>query len=129
MQKELGYLIRLKEHGMDESGWFSSANIFEQRKSHFEDVFHWNASNTLASKLSLNYSLWKRDPTNDIRVIRFCLSLPEEQYVQNGIDRALIRRSTENLLPDEIRLNQRIRGVQGADWVHRMIPYWNQFVR
>ena len=101
---------------------------FEQRKSHFEEVFHWNASNTLASKLSLSYALWKRDPTNDIRVIRFCLSVPEEQYVQNGIDRALIRRATENILPDEVRLNQRIRGVQGADWVHRMIPYWNSFL-
>jgi asparagine synthase (glutamine-hydrolysing) len=118
---------KLKQHGIDESGWFSSANIFEQRKSHFEEVFHWNASNTLASKLSLRYAVWKRDPTNDLRVIRFCLSLPEEQYVQNGLDRALIRRATENYLPDSIRLNQRIRGVQGADWVHRMIPKWNQF--
>ena len=126
--KRTGVFKRLKEHGMDESGWFSSANVFEQRKSHFEEVFHWNASNTIASKLSLNYGVWKRDPTNDIRVIRFCLSLPEEQYVQKGIDRALIRRATENMLPDEIRLNQRIRGVQGADWVHRMLPYWNRFL-
>ena len=45
-----------------------------------------------------DYSLWKRDPTNDLRVIHFCLSVPEEQYVQNGMDRALIRRSTERLL-------------------------------
>ena len=29
------------------------------------------------------------------------------------------------ILPDKVRLNQRIRGVQGADWVHRMIPYWD----
>lgn len=99
------------------------SNIFQQRKSHFEEVFHWNVSNTLATKLSLRHSVWKRDPTNDLRVIRFCLSLPEEQYVQNGLDRALIRRSTGNLLPDEVRLNQRIQGVQGAYWVHRMNPH------
>ena len=67
-------------------------DIFNERKKHFEDVFQWNAGNTLAAKLSLRYSLWKRDPTNDLRVIRFCLSLPEDQYVQNGMDRALIRR-------------------------------------
>ena len=54
------------------------------------------------------------DPTNDIRVIRFCLSVPEEHYVQDGFDRALIRRSTENFLPDKVRLNQHYRGVQGA---------------
>ena len=82
----------------------------------------------LHAKLSLRYSLWKRDPTNDLRVVRFCFSVPEEQYVQNGLDRALIRRATENVLPDEVRLNQQIRGIQGADWVHRMIPYWNTFI-
>ena len=41
---------------------------------------------------------------------------------------ALIRRATENYLPDKVRLNQRIRGVQGADWVHRMIPNWDTFI-
>ncbi|WP_028550863.1 lasso peptide isopeptide bond-forming cyclase [Paenibacillus sp. UNC451MF] len=121
--KKTDVFNKLKQHGMDQSGWFSSPNLFEQRKSHFEELFHWNASNTLATKLSLNYGIWKRDPTNDLRVIRFCLSLPEEQYVQNGLDRALIRRATKTLLPDNVRLNQSIRGVQGADWVHRMIPH------
>lgn len=120
---------KLKEFGMDETGWFASSNVFVQRKRHFYDDFHWNASNTLAAKLSLRYSLWKRDPTNDLRVVNFCLSLPEDQYVKNGMDRALIRRATNNLLPDKIRLNQKIRGVQGADWVHRMKPVWNSFLQ
>ncbi|MDQ0114821.1 lasso peptide isopeptide bond-forming cyclase [Paenibacillus harenae] len=118
---------KLKEHGMDERGWLSSSSIYEDRKNHFEEVFHWNASNTLSTKLSLRYNVWKRDPTNDIRVIRYCLSVPESQYVSNGLDRALIRRATDKLLPDQIRLNQRIRGVQGADWVHRMLPNWHVF--
>ncbi|MFC0560079.1 lasso peptide isopeptide bond-forming cyclase [Halalkalibacter alkalisediminis] len=118
----------LSKFGIDESGWFSSTNIYEQRIRHFADVFHWNASNTLSTKLSLRHGLWKRDPTNDIRVIRFCLSVPESQYVQKGLDRALIRRSTKGLLPDNVRLNQRIHGVQGADWVHRMIPHWDTFI-
>jgi asparagine synthase (glutamine-hydrolysing) len=117
----------LNEHGIGDTGWFSSGNIFKQRISHFEEVFHWNASNTLAAKASLRHSVWKRDPTNDIRVIRFCLSLPQDQYVQKGLDRALIRRATKDLLPDEIRLNQKTRGVQGADWVHRMKPIWTEF--
>nr|WP_263325095.1 lasso peptide isopeptide bond-forming cyclase [Neobacillus sp. Marseille-Q6967] len=119
---------KLQEYGIGKTGWLATSNIYEQRKNHFEELFHWNATNTLSTKLSLRYSLWNRDPTNDLRVIRFCLSVPEEQYVQNGLDRSLIRRSTENYLPDNVRLNQRIRGVQGADWVHRMTPYWNQFI-
>ncbi len=112
----------LEEKGISRS---STSNIYKQRKRHFENEFYWNATNTLSTKLSLRYSLWKRDPTNDIRVIRFCLSLPENQYVQNGFDRALIRNSTKNLLPDKVRLNQRYRGIQGADWVHRMAPNSN----
>jgi asparagine synthase (glutamine-hydrolysing) len=116
---------RLKEYGMNESGWFETSNVFKQRRSHFEESFHWNASNTIASKLSLKHSLWKRDPTNDLRIVRYCLSLPEDQYVQNGLDRALIRRATKDYLPDEVRLNQRIRGVQGADWLHRIRPFWS----
>ncbi|MEK3991757.1 asparagine synthase-related protein [Robertmurraya sp. FSL R5-0851] len=120
---------RLWDYGIDKSGWLSSQDIFHNRRRHFEDVFHWNASNTLACKLSLPYSVWKRDPTNDSRVIQFCLSVPEDEYVQNGIDRALIRNATEGYLPDSIRLNQSVRGVQGADWVHRMIPFWDSLIR
>lgn len=53
--------------------------------------------------------------------------MPESQYVQNGVDRLLIRRATKNYLPDKVRLNQLVRGVQGADWVHRMLPNWEAF--
>lgn len=119
---------KLQNYGINETGWISTSNVFEQRKQHFESLFHWNATNTLATKLSLRYGVWKRDPSNDIRVIRFCLSVPEEQYVQKGLDRALIRRATEDYLPDKVRLNQRIKGVQGADWVHRMKPCWEAFI-
>ncbi|QGQ47213.1 lasso peptide isopeptide bond-forming cyclase [Metabacillus sediminilitoris] len=123
-----GVYKKLKKFGIQENGWYPKSNLYNERKRHFEDIFQWNASNTLAAKLSLHYSISKRDPTNDIRVIRYCLSLPEDQYVKNGLDRALIRRATENLLPDNVRLNQRARGVQGVDWIYRMIPYWDTFL-
>ncbi|MFI8493480.1 lasso peptide isopeptide bond-forming cyclase [Peribacillus butanolivorans] len=126
--EKTGVYDKFKEHGIDQTGWYSNSDIFNERKKHFEDVFQWNAGSTLSTKLSLRYKLWKRDPTNDIRVIRFCLSLPENQYVQKGVDRALIRNSTENYLPDKVRLNQKYRGVQGADWVHRMLPKWGQLI-
>ncbi|PAW30088.1 asparagine synthetase B [Peribacillus simplex] len=126
--EKTGIYDKFKEHGINQSGWYSNIDIFNERKKHFEDVFQWNAGSTLSTKLSLRYKLWKRDPTNDIRVIRFCLSLPENQYVQNGVDRALVRNATVNYLPDKVRLNQRYRGVQGADWVHRMLPKWGGFI-
>jgi asparagine synthase (glutamine-hydrolysing) len=123
-----GIYDKLLKYGFDETGWFTSLNVNEERRAFFEDIFIWNAGNTLNSKLSLQHSLWKRDPTNDIRVIQFCLSVPGEQFVQNGVDRALIRRATEHYLPDKVRLNQKIRGVQGVDWVHRMKAHWNTFI-
>lgn len=119
---------KLKEYGIDITGSEPLENAYIAREKHFEETFPWNATGTLGTKLSLRYSVWKRDPTNDLRVIRFCLSLPESQYVQNGFGRALIRRATKNVLPDKVRLNQRIRGIQGADCIHRMTPYWEKLI-
>ncbi|MFP7473347.1 asparagine synthase-related protein [Niallia taxi] len=118
---------KLRIKGMDRTGWYTS-KVKDERSKHFEDEFQWNTTNSLATKLSLKYGVWKRDPTNDLRVIRFCLSIPESQFVNDGLDRALIRRSTKDYLPDKVRLNQRVRGVQGADWVHRMVDDWPLFV-
>lgn len=69
-----------------------------------------------------------RDPTNDVRVINYCMSLPLEQFINNGMDRALIRNATKGYLPDKVRLNQTKYGIQAADWLHRMIPYWTDFI-
>ena len=91
----------------------------ELRKEKLQDLAVGNKNGASATKLSLRYGVWERDPTCDPRVVRFCFSVPVEQYVQGGLDRALIRRATKHYLPDEVRLNQRIRGIQGADWVHR----------
>lgn len=103
-------------------------NIFEERRKHFGELYHWNATNTLSTKLSLRYGLWKRDPTNDLRVVKFCLSVPDEECVENGLDRALIRKALKGKLPDDIRLNQLYKGVQGVDWVHRMRKSWPAFI-
>jgi asparagine synthase (glutamine-hydrolysing) len=117
----------LKEHGIDISASLSPS-AYEVRQRQFEQLYYWNSTGTYSSKLSLKYSIWDRDPTNDLRVIRFCMSVPEEQYVRKGLDRSLVRRATKGYLPDKVRLNQKTRGVQGADGVHRMAPYWRTFI-
>ncbi|MFT4412559.1 asparagine synthase-related protein [Fredinandcohnia humi] len=103
-------------------------NPFDSRNRHFENLYFWNKTGTATTKLSLKYSLWDRDPTNDLRVIRFCLSLPNEQYAKGGLDRSLIRRATNGYLPKKVRLNSRIRGIQSADVVHRLTPSWPLFI-
>lgn len=107
---------------------YKTPNAYEARKKCFEQVAFWNSNGTVNTKLSLRYKLWNRDPTNDLRVIRFCLSIPESQFVQKGFDRALIRRATKGVLPDKVRLNQHVRGIQGSDSLFRMIPAWKDFI-
>lgn len=113
-----------KLHNRDVGLKAASVTVLNDRENYFENLPLFNMQGAVGTKLSLTYSLWERDPTCDLRVVRFCMSLPLEQYVQDGIGRSLIRRATAGYLPDKVRMNQRIRGVQGADWLHRMLPYW-----
>ncbi|WP_002146235.1 lasso peptide isopeptide bond-forming cyclase [Bacillus cereus] len=125
--KKMNVFDRLKEQDIDITGT-SISNAYDMKREQFEKTYYWSINGTYETKLSLRYALWDRDPTNDLRIVQFCLSVPEEQYVQNGLDRSLIRRATKNFLPDKVRLNQRVRGVQGADGVYRMAPFWNEFI-
>ena len=118
MERLQSHDVGLREYMMDE---------FEARAYQFGNFPISNHQGTSRTRFSLRYGIWERDPTSDPRVVRFCMSVPIDQYVQNGVDRALVRRSTKQYLPDPVRLNQRIRGVQGADWIHRMLPSWRSF--
>jgi asparagine synthase (glutamine-hydrolysing) len=125
--KRTNVFEKLEEQAIDVKGT-SVTDVYQIRNNQFNQLHFWGLNGTIGTKLSLRHSLWERDPTNDIRVIQFCLSVPEDQYVQKGIDRSLIRRSTKDFLPDSIRLNQRSRGIQGADGVHRMKHSWPAFI-
>ncbi|MFS0857252.1 MULTISPECIES: asparagine synthase-related protein [Paenibacillus] len=123
--RRTGVLERLKSIIVLQGG--AQADALKVRAEKFNNLAIANKNGAVATKCSLRYRAWERDPTSDARVIRFCLSVPIEQYVNQGTDRALIRRATSPELPDKVRLNQRVRGVQPADWLHRMIPNWGDF--
>jgi len=72
------------------------------------------------TKFGLQYGMLIRDPTKDVRVIEFCLKAPFRLFVERGIERKLIRDAMENIVPDEIRLNLKKRGLQGGDWNERI---------
>ncbi|MCV9888147.1 asparagine synthase-related protein [Metabacillus halosaccharovorans] len=118
---------KLKDFGLDVYG-SPIKDVNQYRKNYYQHLYVWNKSGVANTKMSLRYSLWDRDPTNDIRVIRFCLSVPDEQYTTKGFERSLIRRATENYLPNSVRLNQSHRGIQGADTIHRMTKNWGVFI-
>ncbi|QNA84447.1 asparagine synthase [Sphingomonas sp. So64.6b] len=61
------------------------------------------------------YGLDVRDPTGDRRLIELALMIPDEKWMRDGVPRALLRHAMAGLVPDLI-LNERRRGLQGADW-------------
>ena len=56
-----------------------------------------------------------RDPTADRALVELCLTLPDDIYRRNGLDRALARRIFSSRLP-ELVIKERRRGYQAADW-------------
>lgn len=56
-----------------------------------------------------------RDPLADKRVVEFCLSVPDEEYLRDGVPRSLARRAFGARLPPEVA-NAIIRGLQSPDW-------------
>jgi asparagine synthase (glutamine-hydrolysing) len=59
-----------------------------------------------------------RSPAADRRIIEFCLGLPHEIQLRDGLDRRLMRVEMADRLPASIRLERR-RGVQNVDWIDR----------
>ena len=60
-----------------------------------------------------------RDPYVDRRVLDFCLSLPPDQFMRDGVQRHLSRRMFADRLPPQI-LNEPLRGLQNTDWFLRL---------
>jgi asparagine synthase (glutamine-hydrolysing) len=60
-----------------------------------------------------------RDPTADIDVLSYCLGVPPEQYLAEGIDRSLIRRAMWGLVPECV-LTNRLSGLQAPDWYEKL---------
>lgn len=56
-----------------------------------------------------------RDPTSDRRLIDFCLSVPEEQFLAGGVTKALTRRALAGRVAPEV-INMRGKGYQAVDW-------------
>lgn len=56
-----------------------------------------------------------RDPTADRRLVEFCLATPTDQFMRNGVPRALARKALADRLPAAV-LDAPLKGYQAADW-------------
>jgi len=75
----------------------------------------------LGAEMGAAHGLEVRDPTMDLRVLAFSLSIPDKVFIDphTGLDRWVFRTAMAGRLPDEIRLN-RNRGLQAWDIVLRL---------
>lgn len=74
------------------------------------------------------FNMEVRDPTADIRLLEFCMGVPDEQNTFKGGERMLIRRATAGILPDSIRWNTQ-RGRQSADIFQRLADHRDEMAR
>jgi asparagine synthase (glutamine-hydrolysing) len=56
-----------------------------------------------------------RDPTADRRLVEYCLALPTEAFLNDGLPRRLARLGLTDRLPAVV-LEERRKGYQAADW-------------
>lgn len=60
-----------------------------------------------------------RTPAFDRRVVEFCVGIPQDQFLNRGRHRWLIRRAMKGRLPESV-LNKTKIGAQAADWYPRL---------
>jgi len=100
--------------------------IYNQREARFRMIkpgksiggFLWQESGS-------GFGIDVRDPTCDKRLMEFCLSIPDDQYVRNGRDRWLIRRAMKDIMPS-IVLDEKRRGRQAADVGRRVLVHYEE---
>ena len=77
--------------------------------------------------LGSGFRMEVRDPTADKRFLEFCLAVPDHQDIRNGLDRSLVRRAMDGILPPKVQWRTQ-RGLQGADYIQRLSKTWDDLV-
>ena len=105
-----GVAARAVERGLDLDGrpW---ADGFEMRCWGLRRVDLGNYNKGTLAGWGVDY----RDPTADRRVVKFCLNIPETEYILDGEPRSLQRRAFATRLPPEVLAEAR-KGSQAAAW-------------
>lgn len=83
-------------------------------------------ANSIWQELAQPFGIQVATPVLDVRVIEFCLGVPEEQYTRDGRKKLLIRRAMQQRMPREFLWNNR-KGRQSGDIVHRVRRHREEF--
>ncbi|MGH7489282.1 MAG: asparagine synthase-related protein, partial [bacterium] len=85
------------------------------RIRYFEDM--WLRPGNSLLRPYVGFERW--DPLADVRLIEFCLAIPPEQYLRNGVTRRLARRALADRVPPQV-LRENRKGRQSPEWFHRL---------
>lgn len=75
---------------------------------------------------SLEQGYLQLDPTLSVEIVELCMSLPNECFVKNGVERRLIRDYMKDLMPPVITDMRKGYGVQASDFNFRINRDWDQ---
>ena len=98
-ERDLDFSYRPRKDGFDMRLW----------------VLHRMDSGTGQKGALAGWGIDLRDPTADKRLVEYCLSIPTDQFLSDGIQRALAKRALADRLPAAV-LNEKKKGYQAADW-------------
>ena len=75
----------------------------------------------MSKAMLAGWGLDVRDPTSDLRMVEYCLSVPTREFIASGIPRSLARRAMADRLPASVT-GERRAGYQAADWHESLTP-------
>ena len=91
-------------------------NLSERRMASLDWLRQYHAAATSISNAAMNcFDVEWCDPTADLDLIEYCLTIPVEAYQHQGINRYVMREAIKDIVPESVRWNQ-VKGVQSPYW-------------
>jgi len=89
-----------------------------ERKRIFANFLRNNLFGT-SSLIYSYYGIEARCPVMDKRLIDYCLAIPNNQYIKNGLTKSILKRAMHNKLPSQLLYNKG-RGFQSANAISKI---------
>lgn len=91
-------------------------DLSEKRLASLDWLRQYHAAATSISNAAMNcFDVEWCDPTADLDLIEYCLTIPVEAYQHQGINRYVMREAIKDIVPESVRWNQ-VKGVQSPYW-------------
>jgi len=110
-----GMLRTDRREGLAATGHRIGAPLAERGLARRLALLHFTDQANRRKGTLAHWGIDERDPTADRRFAEFCLSLPEDAHLADGVSAPLVRFGLADRLPAAVR-EHRQRGLQASDW-------------